>query len=192
MLDLTGRTLQWHPAADPPGAWAFAVEGNDVAETWWDADEGLVRVETATDVWKAEPMGLRPVCLSVGPAGGLVPHVVYAGELARGLVRFRTGREFELFAQLQQGRGPWAGIDDDRGEGVLRMVGRLGMGRMSWATSVSPEPRFSRVVWPLLVVWSALRTLRMKRPWLGLTAMGMSAGGVTRALEALEGAVSEA
>ena len=112
--------------------------------------------------------------------------LVYAGSLHRGLARSARGRGFVFFSQLDRHHGPWSGVDDADGEGILRIRGRLGGGRIWSDVTVAPDARYRDIVGQVLLTWGAIRVLRRRQPWLGLLSMGVSERSTQRALRELE------
>jgi hypothetical protein len=182
---LVGRSLEWVPAPDPPGAWTYSVGGEVVAELGWSRSEKLVRAEVDDGVWRMRFGGIAPIRGALmDPAAE--PRLVYAGSVRGGLARTARGREFVFFSQLDRHQGPWSGVDDADGEGILRFRGRLGGGRIWSDVTVTPDARYRDFVGQVLLTWGAVQVLRRRRPWLGPLSMGVSERAVQRALHELE------
>ena len=185
---LLGRTLAWHGTSDPPGGWAYSVDDLDIAELEWSRDEGLVRAESDSGVWRVRPFGgflLRCVVSDAEEE----PRLVYAGSVGRGLMESREGRRFVLFSQASFREGPWLGIDDAEGTGVLRMRTRFRPG--PWMeVAVTPDPTYARHVAGLLVLWGALRILESRRPWLRWAVAATSERNTQRVLDELVASVA--
>ncbi len=181
---LLGRTLEWHPADDPPGAWAYTSEGEIVAEFRWSRSEGVVRAEFEREVWRVRFAGTFLIRGVLQDSSGS-PRMVYAGSLSRGLARSRDGRGFVLFPGLHREHGPWVGIDSARGDGVVRIRGRVGGGRLWSEVTLSPDPANRGCFGSLLLLWGGLQVLHLRRPWLSFLASGVSERGVQDAIEEL-------
>lgn len=176
-----GRTLVWHPIQDPQGGRGLSDDGRLVAELWWSPDDRGVRAEVGDDVWTVRLAGTRPLTAAVSRGSEGAPVLLFAGGARRGLVRGREGGEFEIFTQLDWRRGAWMGIDHVDASGVLRVQGRLGLGGFLWDVSVTPDPRYRSVAWPLLLLWGALEIARRKRPGLRFSS-GRMPGDALRAV----------
>lgn len=182
---LIGRTLAWRPYPDPPGAWAYTLDDEPVAELTWA--EGGVRVECPDEVGRLELSGLVMLRAVLVSGEKDVPRLWYAGNLTRGLVRCREGRGFTLVRGLDGRVGPWTGFDDANGDGVLRARGRVGGGAVWSEVAVTPDPSFAAAVGPLLVLWGGLRIVHVRRPWLTFTAAVSSERAVQEEIERLSG-----
>lgn len=181
---LLGQTLQWHRAEDPPGAWAYAAEGEVAAELSWSRSEAAVRAEFDREVWRVRFAGTLLI-RGVLQASDDSPRMVYAGSLRRGLVRADDGRGFVLYPGLDRETGPWIGFDDARGDGVLRIRGRVGGGRPWSEVAVTPDPANRGAFGPLLLLWGGLQLLQWRRPWLGILSSGVSEKAAQKAIEEL-------
>lgn len=165
------------------------MDGEVVAELGWSRPERLVRAEVEDGVWRMRFAGILPVrAVLLDPASE--PCLVYAGSLRGGLARAARGRGFVFFSQLDRQRGPWSGVDDADGEGVLRILGRLGGGRVWSEVTVTPDPRYRDFVGQVLLMWGAIQVLRRRRPWLAPLSMGVSERAVQRTLHELEVSVA--
>ena len=185
---LLGRTLAWHRTSDPPGGWAYSADDLELAELEWSRDEGLVRAEGDDGVWRVRPSGSFLLRCVVSDADER-PRLVYAGSVGRGLMQSREGRRFVLFSQANVRDGPWMGIDDTDGTGVLRIRNRFGPGVWS-EVAVTPDPVFGRHVGELLVLWGALRVLLGRRPWLSWAIAATSDQNTRRVLDELLASVA--
>lgn len=181
---LHGRTLAWHAAQDPPGAWAFSDGDETLAELSWSGEEGLVRAETEGEVWRVRFTGTF-LLRAVVESPRLAPRLLYAGGIGRGLARTPEGRGFVLFSQLDRERGFWVGMDDEEGNGVIRLHDRVGRGTFWTEVRVTPDPVPDDALGSLLLLWGGLRILRLRRPWLGLLTAPVTERSTQRALEAL-------
>lgn len=123
---LIGRTIVWRPFPDPPGAWAFAVDDEVVAELEWS--DGGIRVECPDEVGRMDLSGTLMIRAVLVSGEKDVPRLWYAGSLMRGLARCREGRGFTYVRGLDREIGLWTGFDDHEGSGVLRVRGRIGGG----------------------------------------------------------------
>jgi len=185
-----GRSLSWHPLEDPPGAWAYALDGESLAELWWSAADGEVRAEVGTEVWRIAFTGTFMLRGVIRRMEHDVPRLLFAGAPRRGLARSPEGLEFVLFARLDRKLGPWAGIDDEEGSGVLRIRGRIGGGGVWSDVSVTDDRSFAGFVQPLLLLWGGLQILRVQRPWLPLTTCAASQAAMRRELKRLRAAAA--
>lgn len=177
--DLVGRTLDWRPFPDPPGAWAFTAGDRVVAELEWT--DGRVRAESLDEVGYVDVWGTWMLRAAMTWGVRDAPLLCYAGDLLRGLARGRDGMGFTFVRGLQRGVGPWEGVDHAGGNGVLR-IRRRGV----WSeVRVTPDPVFATSVGPLLVLWGALRLVHSRRPWLIFTAATASERAVQREIERL-------
>jgi hypothetical protein len=168
--------------SDPVGGWAYSADDGILAELEWCRPEGIVRAEVDDEVWRVLFSGLLPL-RAVLQDGLDRPRLVYAGSLRGGLIRVREGRGFVLVRGLDRNLGPWIGVDDAEGEGVLRIRGRVGMGTLWSEVTVSPNPRYGPFVGRLLLLWGSLHLLRLTRPWVGILSSGVSERAVQNALE---------
>ncbi|HZD04191.1 MAG TPA: hypothetical protein VE173_04710 [Longimicrobiales bacterium] len=185
---LQGRTLAWHAVQDPPGGWPYSDGDQNVAELFWSGEEGLVRAETGSEVWRVRVTGTF-LLRAVVESPRLTPRLLYAGAFDRGLAQTLEGRGFVLFSQLDRERGFWRGFDDEAGNAVLRMHDRVGGGTLWTEVRVTPEPVPGYSLPTLLLLWGGLRILRLRRPWLGLLTAPVSERSTQRALEALAATV---
>ncbi len=184
-----GRSLSWHPLEDPPGAWAYALDGESLAELWWSRADGGVRAEVGTEVWRIAFEGTFLLRAVVCRLERDIPRLLFVGAPRRGVARSPEGREFVLFNRLDRKLGPWTGIDDEEGSGVLRIRGRIGGGVWS-DVSVTDDRSFANFVQPLLLLWGGLQILRVHRPWLPLTTCAASQAEMRRELERLRAAAA--
>jgi hypothetical protein len=179
---LLGRELQWHPSGETPGLWAFSLDGDPVSELWWSRDEQEVRAEDGLTVWRVPFRGgflLQGAVISTLKA---TPDLLFAGNFRKGLADIPSGPRFTLFNTLDREHGPWSGINDESGAGVLRAVGRMGGGRIWRQVQVTPDPRQAPYLERLLLLWGGLWTLHRTAPWLGLTTFFASDGAIRRRL----------
>ncbi|GMV06229.1 MAG: hypothetical protein AMXMBFR53_25050 [Gemmatimonadota bacterium] len=167
---LLGATLAWHPLDDPPGAWGLTGGDQLLGEFAWSSGDSAVRAELDTEVWRVRVGGTLLVRAAATPAGAPEPALVYAGSLQEGWAVDREGARFALVAHFDAAVGPWRGVDDAGGAGILRARGRVGGGGTWWELSVAPATPHRHRIGGLLVLWGALQVLRARRPWLGLTA----------------------
>lgn len=165
MRQLLGETVLLGLGGDLPGEWVCQVGDEVLADIFWAPEDGAVRVETDAGVWRAYLSGWRVLEGVVeNPEGVRV--LAYGGGAANGLLQSRFGRTYELFAQLDFGRGPWAGIDEVDGDGVLRAVSRFGAMGAAMEIQVTPEPYYREDAGALVFFYSALRVFSFRRPFL--------------------------
>ena len=136
----------------------------------WSSYERAVRIEAADGVWRVHFAGWRVIrCVLEGPEHEA--RLWYAGGLLSGVAEVPDGRRFDLFTQRDRKHGRWSGIDDERGDGVLRAKGHIGM-RGVWAeVHITPESRHADLVWSLLYLWGGLRILKHRNPLARLFAL---------------------
>ncbi|MGD8319340.1 MAG: hypothetical protein PVJ02_02760 [Gemmatimonadota bacterium] len=180
-----GRTVTFQPSGDPPGAWAFLLDDEVLAEVEWS--DGGVRVDAADEVARLDVSGMFMVRAVLAPVTADRPGLWYAGNLWRGLAVCREGRGFTLVRGLDGGIGPWTGFDDAEGNPVVRIRGRVGRGGFWDEITVTPDLLYARSAGPLLVLWGALRLLRVARPWVFFTSGIASERAVQRAIERMAG-----
>lgn len=180
---LPGRALEWHRFGDPPGGWAYSLDQQPIAEFWWSPEDREVRAEAGSAVWRMPFQGLLLLRAAVIGTDDRYPRLVFAGSLARGLLEVPSGPRFTLFTRLDTYLGPWIGIDDESGDAVLRIRGRIGRGRISSVIEVTPNRRHSGVFEPLLVLWGGLSVLRQKFPWLSITTRTASESAAQHQIE---------
>jgi hypothetical protein len=180
-----GRVLEWHATGDTPGSWAYFLDGDLLAEFSWSPGDRKVRVETDTRVWRLPFHGAFLLRAGVHESSNEHPHLLFAGSLRRGLARHRNGQGFTLHSGLARGIGPWIGIDDDQGNSVLRVRGRIGRGMIGLFVTVTPDSRYAAAVGSLLILLGGLQVLRQKNRWLTLTTLFVSEAAVQREIEHL-------
>jgi len=180
-----GRDLEWHATGDTPGSWAYFLDGNMLAEFSWSPEDREVRAEAETRVWRLPFLGAFLVRAGVYEPSSEHPHLLFVGSLRRGLARHRNGQGFTLNSGLARGIGPWVGIDDDQGNSVLRVRGRVGGGTIGLSVTVTPDSRYSASVGPLLLLLGGLQVLRQKNRWLTLTTLFVSEVAVQREIKDL-------
>lgn len=184
---LLGRELDWHPIGDIPGTWAYSLDHRPITEFWWSPEAREVRAEAGTTVWRVPFRGVFLLRGATIRTDGGLPQLFFAGGLRKGLAEIPDGPRFTLFSQLHRALGPWAGIDDEYGNAVLRVQGRMGRGGIWSVIRVTPDRRYSIFIEPLLVLWGGLSIIRQKIPWLGVTTLAASAPQVQRELERMRG-----
>ena len=182
---LLGRELDWHPIGDTPGTWAYSLADKSIAEFWWSPESREVRAEAGTVVWRVPFQGVFLLRGAVVDTDTEVPRLVFAGGPRRGLVEIPNGPRFTLFSQLDKDLGPWAGIDDERGNGVLRVRGRIGRGSIWSAVKVTPDRTYANLLEPLLIFWGGISVLRQMIPWLSVTTLAASDVAIQREIERL-------
>jgi len=182
---LLGRELEWHRVGNPPGTWAYSLHQQTIAEFWWSPEDREVRAEAGSAVWRIPFRGVFLLRGTVIETDAAVPRLVFAGGPRRGLMETPNGPRFILFSQMDKGVGPWVGIDDDRGNGILRIRGRIGRGSIWSAVNVTPDRKFAGVLEPLLILWGGISVLRQKIPWLGVTTLAASEKAIQREDESL-------
>lgn len=182
---LLGRELVWHPVGDLSGSWAYSLDNRPVAEFWWSPETREVRAEAGTSVWRVPFRGVFLLRGAILGTDAEVPDLFFAGGLREGLAEFPDGPRFTLFSGLDRQSGPWAGIDDDEGNAVVRVRGRIGGGSVWSVVRVTTERRYSRFVGPLLVLSGGLSILRRKIPWLSVTTLAASDAAAQREIERL-------
>jgi hypothetical protein len=181
-MEFLGRSVVFHPSGDPPGAWAYTLDDEPVAELSWSRDEGVVRVEALGGVWRSRFEGRRVL-------GGLVESpdgralLAYGGGLVTGLARSRRGASYVFFAQSDWRRGSWTGVDDSEGGEVIRAAGRLGPDGLWSEVVVTPDSRHMEDFWPLLILWGSLRVLGQDRPLIRMFSIRTSPKAASRALQ---------
>ncbi|MGD2120954.1 MAG: hypothetical protein PVJ76_04380 [Gemmatimonadota bacterium] len=180
-----GRDLGWHATGDTPVSWAYFLGGDMLAEFSWSPEDREVRAEVGTGVWSLPFRGLFLLQAGVYEASSEQPHLLFAGSLRRGLARHRKGLGFTLYTGLESGIGPWVGIDDEQGNGVLRARGRVGGGKIGLSVTVTPDSRYTAAVGPLLLLLGGLQVLRHKNRWLTLTTLLASEAAVQREIDHL-------
>ena len=178
-----GRNLDWHPIGDTPAVWAYSLEGESIAEFWWSLENREVRAEVGTEVWRILFRGTFLLRGTVINTNGDAPQLCFAGGIRGGLAGFSDGPRFTLFTQLDRKLGPWAGIDDEQGNGILRVQGRIGGGSIWCTVEVTSDRRYTVFIEPLLLLWGSLQVLRRKNPWLSLTTVAVSEAAVQREIE---------
>lgn len=88
--DVLGRTLAFHPAEDPPGSWAYSLDGETLAE-FSRSSGGPVRIEALDGVWHGRFAGFPTLHEVIeGPEGR--PCLAYGGGFASGVALSRRGR----------------------------------------------------------------------------------------------------
>ncbi len=187
---LLGRELDWHSMGDSPGSWAYSLDNDPLAVFWWSTEGREVRAESGTVLWRAPFQGVFLLRGAVIEADVDSPRLVFAGGPRRGLVQIPNGPRFALFSQLERGLGPWIGIDDERGNGVLRIRGRVGGGSIGSVIRVTPDRRYANFLEPLLVLWGGISVLRRKIPWLSVTTLAASGASIQGAIERMLGSAS--
>jgi hypothetical protein len=166
--DFVGRTLVLGPADDPIGAWVYRDLDTTVAELWWSRDEPCVRMETEEGLCRIRFRGLGRLVGEVRVGDDEVLEAGYVGGLVRGRAEVAGGRVFEFYSRMDPAPGPWRGVDDIDGGGVLRATSRVGQGRVGFDVEVTPQPLYGPYVGPLLAIFGALQVVGRARPWLGL------------------------
>lgn len=184
---LLGRELEWLPMGDTPGTWAYSLDNQTIAVFWWSPADREVRAEVGTALWRVPFQGVFLLRSSVIDTDVKVPRLLFAGGLRKGLMEIPNGPRLILFSQLDRDIGPWMGIDDERGNGILRIRSRIGKGRIWSAVKVTPERRFANLIEPLLVLWGGISILRQKVPFLSVTTLAASEAAVQRAIERMLG-----
>jgi hypothetical protein len=109
--------------------------------------------------------------------------IFFAGGLRKGVAEIPNGPRFTVFSQLDRDLGPWAGIDDEQGNAVLLVQGRIGRGSVWSVVKVTPDRRYSIFFEPLLLLWGGLSVLRQKIPWLSITTLAASDAAAQREIE---------
>ena len=187
---LLGRELDWNPVGDSSGTWAYFLENEPLAVFWWSRESREVRAESGTVVWRVPFRGVFLLRGAVIEADAEIPRLVFAGGPRRGLVEIPNGPRFTLFSQLEREIGPWIGIDDERGNGILRIRGRTGGGSIGSVVRVTPDRRYANLFEPLLVLWGGISVLRRKIPWLSVTTLAASEASIQREIERMLGSAS--
>ena len=182
---LIGRELEWHATGDMPGSWAYFLDGDLVADFSCSPEGREVRAEAEAEarVWRLLFHGAFLLRAGIYELPSEHPHLLFAGSLRRGLARHRTGQGFTLYSGLSRGIGPWVGIDDDQGNGVLRARGKVGGGVVGLSVTVTPDSRYADSVGSLLLLLGGLQVLRRKNRWLTLTTLFVSEAAVQREIE---------
>jgi hypothetical protein len=187
---LLGRELDWHPIGDTPGTWAYSLDNRLIAEFWWSPETREVRAEAGAEVWRVLFRGVFLLHGVVVDTDAEFPQIFFAGGFRKGVAEIPNGPRFTLSSQLDRDLGPWAGIDDERGNAVLRVQGRIGRGSVWSVVKVTPDRRYSIFFEPLLLLWGGLSVLRQKIPWLSITTLAASDAAVQREIERQRGSGS--
>jgi hypothetical protein len=182
---LIGRDLEWHATGDTTGNWAYFLDGDLMVEFSWSPEDREVRAEAETRVWRLPFQGAFLLRAGLYEPSSEHPHLWFAGNLRRGLARHRNGQGFTLNSGLARGIGPWVGIDDDQGNSVLRVRGRVGGGDIGLSVTVTPDSRYAASVGSLLLLLGGLQVLRRRNRWLTLTTLFVSEAAVQREIEHL-------
>ena len=180
---LIGRDLEWHATGDTPGSWAYFLDGSLMAEFSWSPENREVLAEAETRVWRLSFHGAFLLRAGVFEPSREHPHLLFAGSLRRGLARHRHGQGFTLYSGLSRGIGPWVGIDDAQGNGVLRVSGQVGEGVAGLSVGVTPDSRHADSVVSRLLLLGGLQVLRRKNRWLTLTTLLVSEAAAQREIE---------
>ena len=183
---LLGRELVWHPVGDLSGSWAYSLDNKSVAEVWWSPDTREVRAEAGTEVWRIPFRGVFLLRGAVLCTDAEIPDLFFAGGLRKSLAEVPDGPRFTFFSGLDRQSGPWAGLDDEEGNAVVRIRGRVGGGGVWSVVRVTSERRYSRFVGPLLLLSGGLSILRRKIPWLSVATLAASDAAAQREIERLQ------
>ena len=183
-----GRGLEWRSTGDKPASWAYFLQGEMVAEFSRSSEDREVQAEAEAQVWRIPFHGTFVLRTGVFHPSAGAPSLVFAGSVKRGLARHQNGLGFTLYSGLTRGIGPWVGIDDERGNGVLRVRGRIGGGGFWHSVQVTPDPTYTVFVDPLLVLLGGLQVLRHTNRWLSLTTLFVSEDSIQWEIERLSAA----
>jgi hypothetical protein len=187
---LLGRELDWHTIGDISGTWAYSLDNKSIAEFWWSPETREVRAEAGIVVWRVPFRGVFLLSCAIFGTEAEIPYLFFAGGLRRGLAEAPGGPRFFLFSGLGRECGPWAEIDDEEGNAVLQVHGRIGGGSIRSVVRVTSNRGYSVFVGPLLVLWGGLSILRRKLPWLSVTTLAASDAAAQREIERLQGSRS--